>query len=95
MNLQENIQSKSSRNGNINCDIINKLISNCEEIFYIYDCENFLDENELNIKDFNENDLIIFSNICNDFNNVIKMLNDNKISYKVHEDLLDLKNIII
>ena len=35
MNLQENIQSKSSRNGNINCDIINKLISNCEDIFYM------------------------------------------------------------
>ena len=95
MNLQQNIESKSSRNGNINCDVINKLISNCEEIFNINDCENFLEENELDLKWFKENDLIIFSNICNDFNNVIKMLNDNKISYKVHEDLLDLKYIII
>ena len=95
MNLQENIQSKSSRNGNINCDIINKLISNCEEIYYVDDCENFLEENELDLKWFKENDLIIFSNICNDFNNVIKMLNDNKISHKVYEDYLNLKYIII
>ena len=75
--------------------IYNLIKSECEEIYFINECENFLEENELNIKDFNENDLIIFSNICNDFNNVIKMLNDNKISYKVHEDLLDLKYIII
>ena len=95
MNLQQNIQSKSSRNGNINCDIINKLISNCGEIYYIDDCENFLKENELDLKWFKENDLIIFSNICNDFNNVIKMLNDNKISHKVYEDYLNLKYIII
>ena len=75
--------------------IYNLIKSECEEIYFINECENFLEENELNIKDFNENDLIIFSNICNDFNNVIKMLNDNKITYKVCEDLLDLKYIII
>ena len=95
MNLQENIQSKSSRNGNINCDIINKLISNCEEIYYIDDCENFLEENELDLKWFKENDLIIFSNICKDYNNVIKILNDNKIKYNEYEDYLNLKYIII
>ena len=95
MNLQENIQSKSSRNGNINCDIINKLISNCEEIYYIDDCENFLEENELDLKWFKENDLIIFFNICKDYNNVIKILNDNKIKYNEYEDYLNLKYIII
>ena len=95
MNLQQNIESKSSRNGNINCDVINKLISNCEEIFNINDCENFLEENELDLKWFKENDLIIFSNLCNDFNNVIEILNDKKIAHKVYEDLLNLKYIII
>ena len=95
MNLQQNIESKSSRNGNINCDIINKLISNCEEIFYIYDCENFLDENELNIKDFNKNDMIIFSNLTLNYYNVINILNKNKIKFYENEDLLNLKYIII
>ena len=95
MNLQQNIESKSSRNGNINCDVINKLISNCEEIFNINDCENFLEENELDLKWFKENDLIIFSNLCNDFNNVIEILNDKKIAHKVYEDYLNLKYIVI
>ena len=75
--------------------IYNLIKSECEEIYFINECENFLDENELNIKDFNENDIIIFSNLTLNYNNVINILNENKIKFYENEDLLNLKYIII
>ena len=75
--------------------IYNLIKSECEEIYFINECENFLEENELNIKDFNKNDMIIFSNICTNYNNVIKILNDNKIKFNEYEDYLNLKYIVI
>ena len=75
--------------------LFNLIKNECEEIYFPIECENFLEENELDLKWFKENDLIIFSNLCNDFNNVIEILNDKKIAHKVHEDLLNLKYIII
>lgn len=75
--------------------IYNLIKSECEEIYFINECENFLEENELNIKDFNENDIIIFSNLTLNYNNVINILNENKIKFYENEDLLDLKYIII
>ena len=75
--------------------IYNLIKSECEEIYFINECENFLEENELNIKDFNENDIIIFSNLTLNYYNVINILNENKIKFYENEDLLDLKYIII
>tara|TARA_B110000503_G_scaffold129536_1_gene201854 strand:- start:999 stop:1241 length:243 start_codon:yes stop_codon:yes gene_type:complete len=75
--------------------IYNLIKSECEEIYFINECENFLEENELNIKDFNENDIIIFSNLTLNYNNVINILNKNKIKFYENEDLLNLKYIII
>jgi hypothetical protein len=75
--------------------IYNLIKNECEEIYFINECENFLEENELNIKDFNENDIIIFSNLTLNYNNVINILNENKIKFYENEDLLNLKYIII
>ena len=75
--------------------IYNLIKSECEEIYFINECENFLEENELNIKDFNKNDMIIFSNLTLNYYNVINILNENKIKFYENEDLLNLKYIII
>ena len=75
--------------------IYNLIKNECEEIYFINECENFLEENELNIKDFNENDIIIFSNLTLNYYNVINILNENKIKFYENEDLLNLKYIII
>jgi len=75
--------------------IYNLIKSECEEIYFINECENFLNENELNINDFNENDIIIFSNLTLNYYNVINILNENKIKFYENEDLLNLKYIII
>ena len=75
--------------------IYNLIKSECEEIYFIDECENFLNENELNIKDFNKNDIIIFSNLTLNYYNVINILNENKIKFYENEDLLNLKYIII
>ena len=75
--------------------IYNLIKSECEEIYFIDECENFLNENELNIKDFNKNDIIIFSNLTLNYYNVINILNKNKIKFYENEDLLNLKYIII
>ena len=75
--------------------IYNLIKSECEEIYFIDECENFLNENDLNIKDFNKNDIIIFSNLTLNYYNVINILNENKIKFYENEDLLNLKYIII
>jgi hypothetical protein len=75
--------------------IYNLIKNECEEIYFINECENFLNENELNVNDFNENDIIIFSNLTLNYYNVINILNENKIKFYENEDLLDLKYIII
>ena len=75
--------------------IYNLIKSECEEIYFIDECENFLNENDLNIKDFNKNDIIIFSNLTLNYYNVINILNKNKIKFYENEDLLNLKYIII
>ncbi len=75
--------------------IYNLIKNECEEIYFINECENFLNENELNVNDFNENDIIIFSNLTLNYYNVINILNENKIKFYENEDLLNLKYIII
>ena len=75
--------------------IFNLIKNDCEELYHVNECENFLEENELDLNWFSKNDFIIFSNICKDYNNVIKILNDNKIKYNEYEDYLNLKYIIV
>jgi|TARA_R110000803_G_scaffold145116_1_gene210979 hypothetical protein len=75
--------------------LFNLIKNECEEIYFPIECENFLEENELDLKWFKENDMIIFSNICTNYNNVIKILNDNKIKFNEYEDYLNLKYIVI
>jgi len=75
--------------------IFNLIKDNCEEIYNVNDCENFLEENELDLKWFQENDLIIFSNLCENYNEIINSLNDNKIKFNEYEDNLNLKYIVL
>lgn len=75
--------------------IFNLIKNDCEELYEINECENFLNENELDLKWFLKNDMIIFSNICTNYINVIKILNDNKIKFNEYEDYLNLKYIVV
>ena len=75
--------------------IFNLIKDNCEEIYNVNECENFLNENELDLKWFQENDLIIFSNLCENYNEIINSLNDNKIKFNEYEDNLNLKYIVL
>ena len=75
--------------------IFNLIKDNCEEIYNVNECENFLNENELDLKWFQENDLIIFSNICNDYNEILNVLNINKIKFTEYKDNLDLNYIVL
>ena len=75
--------------------IFNLIKDNCEEIYNVNECENFLNENELDLKWFQENDLIIFSNICNDYNEILNVLNINKIKFTEYKDYLNLNYIVL
>ena len=82
--------------------IYNLVKSECEEVYFVSECENFLKENEINIKNFNKKDIIIFfdNHLCENKNfedsyKVSEILNKNKIKFYENEDLLDLKYIII
>jgi len=75
--------------------IFNLIKDNCEEIYNVNDCENFLEENELDLKWFQENDLIIFSNLCNDYNEILNVLNINKIKFTEYKDYLNLNYIVL
>ena len=75
--------------------IFNLIKDNCEEIYNVNECENFLNENELDLKWFQENDLIIFSNLCNDYNEILNVLNINKIKFTEYKDNLDLNYIVL
>jgi len=75
--------------------IFNLIKDNCEEIYNVNECENFLNENELDLKWFQENDLIIFSNLCNDYNEILNVLNINKIKFTEYKDYLNLNYIVL
>ena len=79
MNLQENLESKSLRNGNINCALVNEIVS-MTEINYLSDSENFISENShIDFTPFNTESIILFENTTEYFSDLIKLLNNNKI----------------
>ena len=95
MNLQQNLQSKSSRNGNVNCEMVNDIVSN-SEINYLIDSENFISENpHIDFKSFNKDSIILFENTTIHFPDLIKLLNNNKIKHTILNDEFDLSFIII
>ncbi len=75
---------------------ITDLIKNhCEEIYHVEDCENFLEENELDLKWFKNDDYIIFSNLCDDYNEMKAILKNNNIDFNEYEDYTNLNYIVL
>jgi len=75
---------------------ITDLIKNhCEEIYHVEDCENFLEENELDLKWFKNDDHIIFSNLCDDYSEMKTILKSNNIDFKEYEDYTNLNYIVL
>ena len=46
-------------------------------------------------EDFNKSEFILYENTCHDFNETIKILNDNNIKYTIETDELNLDTILI
>ena len=77
-------------------NIITDLIKNhCEEIYHVEDCENFLEENELDLKWFKNDDYIIFSNLCDDYSEMKAILKNNNIDFNEYEDYTNLNYIVL
>ena len=77
-------------------NIITDLIKNhCEEIYHVEDCENFLEENELDLKWFKNDDYIIFSNLCDDYSEMKTILKNNNIDFNEYEDYTNLNYIVL
>ena len=77
-------------------NIITDLIKNhCEEIYHVEDCENFLEENELDLKWFKNDDHIIFSNLCDDYSEMKTILKNNNIDFNEYEDYTNLNYIVL
>lgn len=77
-------------------NIITDLIKNhCEEIYHVEDCENFLEENELDLKWFKNDDYIIFSNLCDDYSEIKAILKNNNIDFNEYEDYTYLNYIVV
>tara|TARA_B110000971_G_scaffold67144_1_gene68849 strand:- start:213 stop:500 length:288 start_codon:yes stop_codon:yes gene_type:complete len=95
MNLQDNLESKSLRNGNINCALVNEIVS-MTEINYLSDSENFISENShIDFTPFNTESIILFENTTEYFPDLIKLLNNNKIKHTILNDEFDLSFIVI
>jgi len=95
MNLQDNLESKSLRNGNINCALVNEIVS-MTEINYLSDSENFISENShIDFTPFNTESIILFENTTEYFPDLIKLLNNNKIPHTILNDEFDLSFIVI
>ena len=95
MNLQDNLESKSLRNGNINCALVNEIVS-MTEINYLSDSENFISENShIDFTPFNTESIILFENTTEYFPDLIKLLNSNKIKHTILNDEFDLSFIVI
>ena len=50
---------------------------------------------ELHYNESNKSEFILYENTCHDFNNTIKILNDNNIKYTIETDELNLDTILI
>jgi|TARA_E500000318_G_C3457893_1_gene171434 hypothetical protein len=65
------------------------------EIHYIDDSTEFLNENNIEINKFKNNEFILFEYTIDYFPETIELLNKNNIKHSIHHDELDLKYIII
>ena len=50
---------------------------------------------ELHYNESNKSEFILYENTCFDFNNTLKILNDNNIKYTIETDELNLDTILI
>jgi len=73
---------------------LKSILKNNSEVHYLTDCDIFLEDNNLNISDFKNNEFILFE-YTTQMITTIKLLKENNIKYSIHEDELDLQYIII
>ena len=73
---------------------LNSMLKSNAEIHYLTDCDIFLEDNNLNISDFKNNNFIIFEYTSN-LNKCSQLLKNNNIKFTRLEDELDLEFIII
>jgi len=79
---------------NLKYNKLNSILNNNSEIHYIIDSDNFFDENNIDMHQFNNNKFILFEYTTH-WPETIKLLNQNNINYSIHTDELDLQYIII
>ena len=79
---------------NLKYNQLNKILNNQSEINFIIDSDNFFDENNINMSQFNNNTFILFEYTTN-WPETIQLLKQYNIDYSIHTDELDLNYIII
>jgi hypothetical protein len=79
---------------NLKYNKLNSILNNNSEIHYIIDSDNFFDENNINMSQFNNNKFILFEYTTN-WPETIQLLKQNNINYSIHTDELELQYIII
>ena len=79
---------------NLKYNQLNKILNNNSEIHFITDSDNFFDENNINMSQFNNNTFILFEYTTN-WPETIQLLKQNNINYSIHTDELELNYIII
>jgi hypothetical protein len=79
---------------NLKYNKLNSILNNNSEIHYIIDSDNFFDENNINMSQFNNNKFILFEYTTN-WPETIQLLKQNNINYSIHTDDLELQYIII
>ena len=73
---------------------LNSILKSNTEINYITDHDSYIEENNIDINQFKNNEFILFE-YTTEFIPTINILNNNNIKYTIHTDSLDLKYIII
>jgi len=79
---------------NLKYNKLNSILNNNSEIHYIIDSDNFFDENNIDMSQFNNNKFILFEYTTN-WPETIQLLKQNNINYSIHTDELELQYIII
>ena len=79
---------------NLKYNKLNSILNNNSEIHYIIDSDNFFDENNINMSQFNNNKFILFEYTTN-WPETIQLLKQNNINYSIHTDEIELQYIII
>ena len=73
---------------------LNSILKSNTEINYITDHDLYIEENNIDINQFKNNEFILFEFTTNMITN-IKLLNQNNINYTIYTDNDDLQFIII